>query len=113
MSSVISICRVSIGRVHRLSKPLVRSVSSRATERDSLLRRVYAPFEQLDRHSIEYEQLARSGKVWEEYFQPGDSDRYRYIDLQQVNFEFNFRIIKIETVNHVSVTPGPSARSTF
>lgn len=52
--------------------------------RDALLRRVYAPFAGLAKGSPEYTALAQSGRVWEDYFQPADSDRYGYIKLQQV-----------------------------
>ncbi|ETR98193.1 hypothetical protein M419DRAFT_12017 [Trichoderma reesei RUT C-30] len=51
--------------------------------RDALLRRVYAPFAGLAKGSPEYTALAQSGRVWEDYFQPADSDRYGYIKLQQ------------------------------
>ncbi|KAK1247543.1 hypothetical protein MKX07_002452 [Trichoderma sp. CBMAI-0711] len=63
----------------------IASLSSASVDRgrDALLRRVYAPFAGLAKGSPEYTALAQSGRVWEDYFQPGDSDRYGYIKLQQ------------------------------
>ena len=53
--------------------------------RDTLLRQVYEPFSRLKKGSPEYEELALSGRVWEDYFQPGDSEPYRYLELQKVS----------------------------
>lgn len=67
-----------------------RGKGTLSKERDKLLTKIYAPLKHLDQHSTEYKNLATSGKVWEDYFQPGDSERYGYTNLQQVwmNFEF-------------------------
>lgn len=67
----------------RLNPRLVRNVNTQTPERFQLLRKIYAPFEDLKKGSPEYLELAKSGKVWENYFQPGDSMRYGYVDLQK------------------------------
>jgi hypothetical protein len=55
-----------------------------ARQRNQLLKRVYAPFGNLDRNSSEFKELALSGKVWEDYHKPGDSEKLGYFRLQQV-----------------------------
>ncbi|KAL2879017.1 hypothetical protein SGCOL_005716 [Colletotrichum sp. CLE4] len=49
----------------------------------ALLRNVYEPFSKLEKDSPEYDELARSGKVWEDHFQPYDSQRMGYKPIQQ------------------------------
>ncbi|KAK1964646.1 fic/DOC family protein [Colletotrichum sublineola] len=49
----------------------------------ALLRKIYEPFSKLEKGSLEYDELAKSGKVWEDYFQPHDSQRMGYKALQQ------------------------------
>ncbi|KAK1979252.1 fic/DOC family protein [Colletotrichum cereale] len=49
----------------------------------ALLRKVYEPFSKLKKDSPEYDELAKSGKVWEDHFQPHDSQRMGYKALQQ------------------------------
>ncbi|KAK1462282.1 fic/DOC family protein [Colletotrichum melonis] len=39
----------------------------------ALLKKIYKPAAHLQKGSIEYERLARSGRVWEDYFMPGNS----------------------------------------
>ncbi|KAJ7314362.1 hypothetical protein DFH08DRAFT_790810 [Mycena albidolilacea] len=39
----------------------------------------------MDTKSDAYQELAHSGKVWEDWFQPGDSERYGYTKLQQAS----------------------------
>ncbi|EHK20364.1 uncharacterized protein TRIVIDRAFT_224084 [Trichoderma virens Gv29-8] len=69
---------------------MVRTLQRRAnfssldTERNDILRKIYAPFAKLTKDSPEYNALAESGTVWEEYFQPGDSERYGYLKLQKL-----------------------------
>ncbi|KAL7933700.1 hypothetical protein V8C35DRAFT_327645 [Trichoderma chlorosporum] len=58
--------------------------SSWSQERNAILRRIYAPFAKLVKDSPEYNALAESGRVWEDYFQPGDSERYGYLKLQDL-----------------------------
>lgn len=53
-------------------------------KRQSLLSEIYAPFQKLPADSPEYYELARSGKVWEDYFQPADSKKLGYTRLQKV-----------------------------
>ncbi|KAM0250006.1 hypothetical protein ACHAQJ_008812 [Trichoderma viride] len=44
------------------------------------------PFARLEDESAPgYRALAESGKVWEDYFQPGDSERYGYFKLQKLH----------------------------
>ncbi|KAE9575645.1 Adenosine monophosphate-protein transferase FICD [Colletotrichum fructicola] len=51
--------------------------------RKAKLKEIYAPFANLQKGSEEYERLASSGRVWEDHFQPSDSRRLGYVDLQQ------------------------------
>ena len=53
-------------------------------QREHLLLKIYAPFSKLDKNSPEYKELALSGKVWEDYHQPADSEKQGYTRLQQV-----------------------------
>jgi Fic family protein len=59
-----------------------RAYNTRA--RDELLRKVYAPFKSLQEGSPEYKSLAKSGKVWEEYHNPGDDKPYLAIQATMV-----------------------------
>ena len=60
-----------------------RSITSvQKAARLAELRKVYKPFAQLNENSPEYLELARSGKVWEDYFQPFDTQPYKAV--QQV-----------------------------
>ncbi|KAL7785197.1 fido domain-containing protein [Trichoderma ceciliae] len=82
--------RLRVGIFSRLgcSKPglhLHRGFSSWKAERDDALRKVYEPFAKLSKQSPEYRELAESGKVWEDYFQPGNSERYGYGKLQELH----------------------------
>ncbi|CAI0655528.1 unnamed protein product, partial [Colletotrichum noveboracense] len=61
--------------------------------RKAKLKEIYAPFANLQKGSEEYERLANSGRVWEDYFQPSDSRRLGYVDLQQ---EFNGLLERID-----------------
>ncbi|KAJ4864639.1 hypothetical protein T069G_01169 [Trichoderma breve] len=54
-------------------------LSSCNGQRNEILREIYAPFSKLVKDSPEYNALAESGRVWEDYFQPGDSERYGYL----------------------------------
>ncbi|RFU73147.1 fic doc family [Trichoderma arundinaceum] len=80
------VCRLNRSKpfLHRSFGFSPRSSSWR-TERDAVLRKVYAPFAELSKGTPEYKQLAESGKVWEDYFQPGDSERYGYVKLQKLH----------------------------
>src|SRR4051794_15069014 len=49
-------------------------------ERYKLLRQIYAPFANLDPDSKEYTDLSQSGKVWYDYFQPGDIAPYKALE---------------------------------
>jgi len=68
----------------RLNMLLRRGLSSVAAERADLLLKIYAPFSKLDKNSPEYKRLARSGRVWEDYHRPSDSEYQGYNRLQQV-----------------------------
>ncbi|KAI8170379.1 Adenosine monophosphate-protein transferase FICD [Colletotrichum sp. SAR 10_70] len=61
--------------------------------RKAKLKEIYAPFANLQKGSEEYERLANSGRVWEDYFQPSDSRRLGYVDLQQ---DFNGLLERID-----------------
>lgn len=63
---------------------LARSLTSAAEQRQRLLLKIYAPFAKLSKNSPEYKELALSGKVWEDYHQPADSEKQGYNRLQQV-----------------------------
>lgn len=67
----------------------MRSLSSVARERQALLRKIYAPFARLDDKSPEYMVLARSGKVWEDFFRPADSEKQGYMRMQRVSTSFS------------------------
>ncbi|KAL7915736.1 fido domain-containing protein [Trichoderma velutinum] len=54
-------------------------------QRNATLRTIYAPFSKLTKDSPQYNALAESGRVWEDYFQPGDSERYGYSKLQKLH----------------------------
>ncbi|KAK3323134.1 fido domain-containing protein [Cercophora scortea] len=69
---------------HHLTRSLHVGASTLAAQRTLLLKRIYAPFEGLKKGSPEYEKLAISGRVWEDYFQPGNSERYRYDRMQKM-----------------------------
>ncbi|KAL6697911.1 fido domain-containing protein [Trichoderma pleuroticola] len=60
-------------------------LSSRNEQRNDILRKIYAPFSKLVKDSPEYKALAESGRVWEDYFQPGDGERYGYVKLQKLH----------------------------
>ncbi|WQF81914.1 Putative Fido domain-containing protein [Colletotrichum destructivum] len=61
----------------------------------ALLRKIYEPFSKLDKGSPEYDELARSGKVWEDHFQPYDSQRMGYKTLQQEHEDMLVEIDKL------------------
>lgn len=52
--------------------------------RIQLLKQIYAPFQELEPKSPEYTRLAKSGKCWQQYFDPGNPERYGYAALQEV-----------------------------
>jgi hypothetical protein len=72
-----------------LSRVFLRGISSSAaslaTQRRELLLKIYGPaFEKLEKNQSEYWKLARSGRVWEDYYTPGDSEKYGYFRLMEV-----------------------------
>ncbi|KAF4783700.1 fic/DOC family protein [Colletotrichum scovillei] len=60
-----------------------RILSSMQQARLALLKKIYKPAAHLQKGSIEYERLARSGRVWEDYFMPGNSLKMGYVDVQR------------------------------
>ncbi|KAK0378822.1 fic/DOC family protein [Colletotrichum limetticola] len=50
-----------------------RILSSTQQARLALLKKIFKPAAHLQKGTIEYERLARSGRVWEDYFMPGNS----------------------------------------
>ncbi len=67
-----------------LSRVLVRGHGTVAKQRRDLLLNIYAPLSKLDKTSAEYQELALSGRAWEDYHQPADSEKQGYTRLQQV-----------------------------
>ena len=56
------------------------------TQRKNLILSIYGPpFENHEKNSAEYMELARSGRVWEDHFQPYNSERLGFAPLQRVN----------------------------
>ncbi|KAI3540489.1 fic/DOC family protein [Colletotrichum filicis] len=49
----------------------------------ALLKKIFKPAAHLQKGSVEYERLARSGRVWEDYFMPGNSLKMGYVDVQR------------------------------
>ncbi|UQC78578.1 fic/DOC family protein [Colletotrichum lupini] len=49
----------------------------------ALLKKIFKPAAHLQKGSIEYERLARSERVWEDYFMPGNSLKMGYVDVQR------------------------------
>ncbi|KAK2027774.1 fic/DOC family protein [Colletotrichum zoysiae] len=66
-------------------RPLATRSKEDRDARLALLRQIYKPFSLLDKGSPEYIELAKSGKVWEDHFQPYDSERMGYKTLQEEN----------------------------
>ncbi|KAL7922329.1 fido domain-containing protein [Trichoderma austrokoningii] len=67
-----------------ISRVLIRGHSTLVKQqRDMLLRKVYAPFAKLEKDTPEYNKLALSGKVWEDFHQPADSNKHGYFRLQK------------------------------
>ncbi|KXH31088.1 fic/DOC family protein [Colletotrichum nymphaeae SA-01] len=60
-----------------------RILTSIQQARLALLKKIYKPAAHLQKGSIEYEKLARSGRVWEDYFTPGNSLKMGYVDVQR------------------------------
>ncbi|RNJ51921.1 hypothetical protein D7B24_005897 [Verticillium nonalfalfae] len=68
--------------LHRVSKS--RYISQEVkVQRNAMLRQVYAPFADLVEGSPEYVRLSESGKVWENYFRPGDRTHLGYDAIQK------------------------------
>ena len=54
--------------------------------RQNLLLKIYKPpYEKLEKGSEEYRELAKSGRVWENYFEPWNSEKLGYAPLQRVS----------------------------
>ncbi|KAK6350231.1 hypothetical protein TWF696_006467 [Orbilia brochopaga] len=64
----------------RLAKPPNRSFSTATSsikdQRNQFLKKIYAPFRDLTAGSPEYEALAATGTVWEDYFKPSNISPY-------------------------------------
>lgn len=71
------------------TKLLVRDfgIASPSDQRRKRLLEIYAPFAKLEKNSPEYNALAYSGKVWEDYHHPGDSAKQGYEKLHQKHTE--------------------------
>lgn len=54
-------------------------------ERRALLDKIYAPFKNLEKDTQAYLDLAKSGRVWEDYHNPGDSEKMGYVQAQKVS----------------------------
>ncbi|GKT47962.1 adenosine monophosphate-protein transferase Fic [Colletotrichum spaethianum] len=57
--------------------------SKQGKARRALLTKIYEPASRLRKGSPEYNKLASSGRIWEEYFQPGNSLEKGYVGLQK------------------------------
>jgi hypothetical protein len=73
-------------KIYAPSRIFTRTVSSSvlADQRRQILLKIYAPFAKLEKNSLEYRKLALSGRVWEDYHRPADSEKYGYTRLQKV-----------------------------
>ncbi|KAK1709300.1 LOW QUALITY PROTEIN: fic/DOC family protein [Colletotrichum lupini] len=60
-----------------------RILSSTQQARLALLKKIFKPAAHLQKGSIEYERLARSERVWEDYFMPGSNLKMGYVDVQR------------------------------
>lgn len=67
-----------------------RNLSAISVSRNQLLLKIYKPFASLEKNSPEYRELALSGRVWEDYHQPGNSELQGYRKLQQVRLSTGF-----------------------
>ncbi|KAI5862440.1 fic/DOC family protein [Durotheca rogersii] len=86
-----------------LARPFVTEAEKVASARRELLEKIYEPFAKLDKNSPEYNELATSGRVWEDYWQPGDSDKYGYTRVQQ---EVASTLLKIDTLKNAMSVPA-------
>ncbi|KAK2012984.1 fic/DOC family protein [Colletotrichum eremochloae] len=57
--------------------------SKQLQARRALLAKIYEPASRLQKGSTEYKELASSGRIWEDYFRPGNSLEKGYVGLQQ------------------------------
>jgi hypothetical protein len=57
-----------------------------ANQRRQMLLKIHAPFAKLDKNSSEYKELARSGRVWEDYHKPTDSEKNGHMRVQKVRY---------------------------
>lgn len=63
-------------------------------DRRKALARIYGPFfDKIEKDSDEYTKLAKSGKVWEDYFQPWNSERLGYTAMQDESLAHRFRLL--------------------
>jgi len=58
-------------------RPQYEYLEGTADSRKELLSTIYTPFQRLSRESAEYGSLAKSGKVWRDYFNPFDLEKER------------------------------------
>ncbi|EFQ27090.1 fic/DOC family protein [Colletotrichum graminicola] len=58
-------------------------LSKQRQARRALLTKIYEPALRLQRGSPEYAKLGSSGRIWEDYFRPGNSLEKGYVGLQQ------------------------------
>lgn len=80
--------RFSAARIYRAATTShTRPISSLglAAKRRELLLKIYSPFKDFDKDGQQYMDLARSGRVWEDYHRPSDSVKKGYIKLQEVS----------------------------
>jgi len=63
-----------------------RNKSSLSVERRKKLVEIYKPFAKLEKNGPEYNALALTGKVWEDYHQPSESKKKGYMRLERVRF---------------------------
>ena len=81
---------------------LTNDLAKLKQQRQELLRHIYEPFSKLEKDSPEYQKLAESGKVWEDYFQPGNSEQYGYVRLQHVR-SYPIGVIEYSILNVIGI----------
>jgi hypothetical protein len=82
-STIMALSRFALRNFCLPKTPGLRTYINPA--RTPLLKEIYADLRKLDPRSEEYKVLARSGDCWYNYFQPDNSERYGYHELQKVN----------------------------
>ena len=59
--------------------------SDQRKARHELLKKIYEPAAKYAKDTSEYNELANSGKVWENYFRPSDDGPYRLVQQVRIH----------------------------